>query len=277
LLATTVNKYDTRTILEAIHNCIAHQDYNLNSRIIVAEKIDKLIFKNAGSFFEGSPSDYVSGDKTPEKYRNPWLTKAMVNLGMIDTMGYGIHTMYLAQRQRFFPLPDYLQSNEDNVILQIYGQAIDENYSKLLIERKDLQLDRVVLLDKVQKKQNITDEAAKILRDEKLIEGRKPNYFVSASVAAATDDKASYIKNIAFDKAYYKDMILKFLKKYNKASRGDIDNLIMDKLSNTLDEKKKRNKIRNLLHEMSKKDNTIYNNSNSTNKPEWNLVDNKIE
>ncbi len=102
LLATTVNKYDTRTILEAIHNCIAHQDYNLNSRIIVAEKIDKLIFKNAGSFFEGSPSDYVSGDKTPEKYRNPWLTKAMVNLGMIDTMGYGIHTMYLAQRQRFF-------------------------------------------------------------------------------------------------------------------------------------------------------------------------------
>ncbi len=163
------------------------------------------------------------------------------------------------------------------MILQIYGQAIDENYSKLLIERKDLQLDRVVLLDKVQKKQNITDEAAKILRDEKLIEGRKPNYFVSASVAAATDDKASYIKNMAFDKAYYKDMILKFLKKYNKASRGDIDNLIMDKLSNTLDEKKKRNKIRNLLHEMSKKDNTIYNNSNSTNKPEWNLVDNKIE
>ncbi|MCX6706381.1 MAG: hypothetical protein NTV24_04770 [Candidatus Woesebacteria bacterium] len=57
LLATTVDKYDTRTILEAMHNCIAHQDYSLNSRIIVTEKIDKLIFPNAGSFFEGHPED----------------------------------------------------------------------------------------------------------------------------------------------------------------------------------------------------------------------------
>jgi len=35
LLATTVDKYDTRTILEAMHNCIAHQDYSL-TRIIHA-------------------------------------------------------------------------------------------------------------------------------------------------------------------------------------------------------------------------------------------------
>ena len=42
LLATTVNKYDTRTILEAMHNCIAHQDYSFHSRIIVTEQVDKL-------------------------------------------------------------------------------------------------------------------------------------------------------------------------------------------------------------------------------------------
>ena len=71
LLATTVDKYDTRTILEALHNCIAHQDYSLNKRIIVSEKIDKLIFTNAGSFYEGNPDEYLTGEKTPEKYRNP--------------------------------------------------------------------------------------------------------------------------------------------------------------------------------------------------------------
>lgn len=277
LLATTVNKYDTRTILEALHNCIAHQDYSLNSRIIVTEKIDKLVFSNAGSFFSGNPEDYTKGNKTPEKYRNPWLVKVMVNMGMIDTMGYGIHTMYQSQRNRFFPLPDYILSEPQKVILQIFGHSIDENYTKLLIARKDLQLDRVVLLDKVQKKQNITDEATRLLKKEKLIEGRKPNFFVAASVAEVTDDKATYIKNRAFDKTYYKDLIIRYIKKYTKASREDIDSLIMDKLSNTLSEKQKRTKIRNLLYEMSKKDNTIYNNSNSTNKPEWKLIDNKIE
>ncbi len=271
LLSTTVNKYDTRTILEAMHNCIAHQDYSLNSRIIVTEKLDKLIFTNAGSFFEGNPEDYSVGDKTPEKYRNPWLAQAMVNLGMIDTLGYGIHTMYLSQKNRYFPLPDYMLSDSQKVVLQIYGHSIDENYSKLLIERKDLSLDKVVLLDKVQKKQSITNEASKLLRKEKLIEGRRPNYYVAASVAAVTDDKASYIKNRAFDKSWYKDLVIEFIKKYDRASREDIDQLIMDKLSNALSEKQKRTKIRNLLYEMSKKDNTIFNNSNSTNKPEWKL------
>ncbi|MDR3245681.1 MAG: putative DNA binding domain-containing protein, partial [Prevotellaceae bacterium] len=119
LLATTVDKYDTRSILEALHNCIAHQDYSFNSRIIVTEKAEKLIFSNAGSFFEGSPEDYSTGTKTPERYRNQWLANAMVNLGMIDRLGYGIHSLYLSQRNRFFPLPDYLPSEQNKVILQI--------------------------------------------------------------------------------------------------------------------------------------------------------------
>jgi ATP-dependent DNA helicase RecG len=276
LLSTTVNKYDTRSILEAMNNCIAHQDYSLNSRIIVTEKIDKLIFSNAGSFFEGNPEDYTAGDKTPDRYRNPWLANAMVNLGMIDRLGYGIHSIYLAQRQRFFPMPDYLLSERNKVILQIYGHAIDENYSKLLIERKDLPLDRIVLLDKVQKKHAITEIAANVLRKDKLIEGRKPNYFVTASIAEATNEKASYIKNKAFNKGYYKALVHEFILEYKHASRDDIDNLLMDKLSNILSAAQKRNKIRNLLYEMSKKDKTIVNNSKSTAKPIWILTVNKI-
>lgn len=276
MLATTVNKYDTRSILEAMHNCIAHQDYSLNSRVIVTEKVDKLIFSNAGSFYVGNPEYYTAGDKTPEKYRNPWLAQAMVALGMIDRLGYGIHTMYLAQRERFFPLPDYELSETHRVILQIYGHAIDENYSKLLIERKDLSLDKVVLLDKVQKKQIINEAASKLLKKENLIEGRKNAYYVAASVAEVTNDKATYIKNKAFDKSYYKKLIIELLSKYKQATRDDIDKLLLEKLSNILSDDQKRTKIRNLLYEMSKKDETILNQSSSTAKPIW-VLKNKIE
>ena len=275
LLSTTVNKYDTRSILEALNNCIAHQDYSLHSRIILTEKVDKLIFSNAGSFYEGKPDDYTEGEKTPDRYRNTWLAHAMVNLGMIDRLGYGIHTMYLAQRNRFFPLPDYLVSETQRVVLQIYGHSIDENYSKLLIERKDLPLSEVVLLDRVQKKLSITDRAVSMLKKDRLIEGRKPNYFVAASVAAATDNKAAYIKNKAFNKTYYKTLIIEYLTRYHKASRTEIDTLLMDKLSNVLDVTQKRTKIRNLLYEMSKKDKTIWNQSNSTANPLWVLSDTK--
>ncbi len=76
---------------------------------------------------------------------------------------------------------------------------------------------------------------------------------------------------------YYKDLIINFIKEYKKASRDDIDKLILDKLSNALNEEQKRTKIKNLLYAMSKKDCVIFNNSKSTIKPEWCLRENKIE
>jgi ATP-dependent DNA helicase RecG len=276
LLSTTVNKYDTRSILEAMHNCIAHQDYSFHSRVLITEKIDKLIFSNAGNFFEGNPDEYSDGEKTPERYRNYWLANAMFNLGMIDRLGYGIHTMYLAQRNRFFPLPDYLLSESQKVVLQIYGHSIDENYSKLLIERKDLSLSQVVLLDRVQKKLIITEAAATALKKEHLIEGRRPNYYVAALVAAVTADKGSYIKNKAFDKSYYRKLIIEFLTKYKQATRAEIDDLLLEKLSNVLSSEQKRTKIRNLLYDMSKKENIIQNARKSTSNPIW-VLTNKIE
>ncbi|MFO7863339.1 MAG: hypothetical protein R6U85_05020 [Salinivirgaceae bacterium] len=170
-------------------------------------------------------------------------------------------------------MPDYLPSNEQKVILQIYGHAINENYSKLLIKKKDLPLSQVVLLDKVQKNQEIADEAAKMLRKEKLKEGRKPNYYVAASIAEITNERANYIKNKAFDKNYYKDLIVEFLKKSKTASREDINSLLMDKISNALSEDQKKNKIRNLLYELSKKDQKIFNQGKSTKNPQWTLKD----
>ncbi|HPR58868.1 MAG TPA: putative DNA binding domain-containing protein [Bacteroidales bacterium] len=269
LLSVEVNKYETKVILEALNNCIAHQDYGQHARIVLTEQINKLIFSNAGGFVEGNAEDYTAGDKTPEKYRNRWLANAMVNLNMIDTMGYGIHRMYIEQRRRFFPLPDYTQSTRDRVVLEIYGHSIDENYSKLLIEKnEDLSLTEVILLDKIQKCQTITDDAARLLKRKLLIEGRKPNFYISAGIAEKTDQKAEYIKNRGFKDQHYKNMVLEYLDKYGSASKQDVDKLILDILPAVLDIHQKENKIRNLLYSMSKRDQTIINQGTNRN-PVW--------
>ena len=75
----------------------------------------------------------------------------MVNLHMIDTAGHGIHSMILAQRSRYFPLPDYAKSLSDKVVLEIFGHLIDENYTKILLEHQDMPLSTVIILDRVQK------------------------------------------------------------------------------------------------------------------------------
>ena len=53
----------------------------------------------------------------------------------------------------------------------------------------------------------------------------------------------------------------------NKVSRTDIDNLVLDILSNVLTGVQKRTRVRNLLYEKSKKNGSIYNVSTSTANP----------
>jgi len=55
LLAVELSKYDRKVVLEALHNCIAHQDYSRNGRIVVTEEPYKLIFENEGDFTKESP------------------------------------------------------------------------------------------------------------------------------------------------------------------------------------------------------------------------------
>lgn len=258
LVAVEVQKYDPEVILEALNNCIAHQEYNYNSRIVLTEQTGKLIFANAGNFFEGNAEDYTTGNKTPKKYRNRWLAEAMVTLKMIDSLGYGIHKMYKSQMQRYFPLPDYSKSTWDEVVLEIYGHAIDENYSKLLIERKDdIDLADAVLLDKVQKSLPINDEAVRKLKQKGFIEGRKPNYFISAQIADITDKKAQYTRNKGLDTELLKSFILKHIEIHGYATRKEIDELLLDKMPDYLDERQRKKRIDNIIQNM--RDDTIVN------------------
>jgi ATP-dependent DNA helicase RecG len=266
-----VQKYDSEVILEALNNCIAHQDYSQNARIVLVEKVNKLIFRNIGGFFEGNAEDYSLGNITPNKYRNKWLADAMVNLNMIDSLGLGIHKMYRSQYKRFFPLPDYTKSSLNEVVLEIYGHTIDENYSKLLIEKNDLlSLTEVILLDKVQKQQTITEDAAKMLKGKRYIEGRKPNYYVATHIAKVTGQRAEYSKNKGMDKQYYLDFILQSIKQHGSLSRKDIDELLWWKLPDILNDSQKKNKISNLLTEL-RTSGKISNNGNDK-YPEWVLT-----
>ncbi len=259
LFPTEVTKYEPWVIREVLNNCIAHQDYELRGRISVVENPDDLIFTNLGKFIPESVERVIEQDAPPERYRNPFLANAMVNLKMIDTLGGGIKKMFLLQRQRYFPMPDYDLSEPEKVKVRITGKVIDERYTKLLINKTDLSLKKVICLDKVQKKIKLTPDEYKLLRSQKLVEGRSPNLFVTAQIAAITGEKSSYIRYRAFDKRYYKEMVIELIKKFDSASRQDIDRLLLSKLPDILDEKQKLKKINNLLNEMSRKDKTIRN------------------
>jgi len=271
LFPTEVTKYEPYVIREALNNCIAHQDYELRGRITVVENPDDLLFTNLGSFLPESVEKVIEQDSPQEYYRNAFLAQAMVSLNLIDTQGGGIKKMFSLQMNRYFPLPDYDLSDPQKVKVRITGKVMDEKYTRLLINKTDLDLKTVILLDRIQKKEPISKEDATQLKKMKLTEGRFPNLYVSAPIADVTGKRAEYIRNRPFDDEHYKKMVVAYLKKYTSASRQDIDKLLLNKLSDALSDQQKKNKISNLLAQMSKKDKTVKN-KGSSRTPKWILT-----
>lgn len=252
LFPEEIDQYEPFTIREALNNCIAHQDYTKAGRINVVEMADELIFTNLGSFIPGDVEIVVKQDAPEEYYRNRFLATAMFSLKMVDTAGGGIRKMFNFQRERFFPMPEYDLSN-NRVKVTIIGKVLDMDFARILAKNADLSLDEIIMLDKVQKKKVLSDLEAKQLKAKKLIEGRKPNYFLSIKIAQSAGQKAEYSKNRGFDKKYYLDLIIKSIKEHGFLGRKDVDELLWNKLPDVMDDKQKRYKVGNLLGELRKK------------------------
>ncbi len=250
LFPDEVDQYDQYNIKEALSNCIAHMDYTLAGRISVAENEDGYIsFTNPGTFLPGSIKEVIDSEEPPSFYRNTLLAKTMESFNMIDSIGSGIKRMFRVQRERFFPMPDYDFSG-NKVKLTLTGKVLDMDYARVLVRNPDLSLDEIILLDKVQKKKELKDADVRQLKAKNLIEGRKPNFHISVSVAEKTEQKADYILSRGIDDDYYKKLIDEYLKKFGKAKRADLEKVLKSKLPGVLTEEQKKHKIKNLLQAM---------------------------
>ena len=253
LFPEEVQQYDPYIIREALSNAIGHQDYQLGGRITVVEKEDStLIFQNSGEFIPKTIESVLLQDAPEVSYRNPFLVNAMVSLNMMDTIGSGIKTMYQIQYKRFFPLPDY-DLSDNRVRVKFTGKVLDQEYAKQLAQVGNLSLHDIIALDKVQKRQAITEDEAETLRKKSLIEGRKNNYMIAADVARHTEQQAEYMQMRGLDDAYYETAVLEFLKQFEQAQRSDFDKFLSNKLPDILTDEQKFHKIKNLLQKMKRK------------------------
>ncbi len=241
-------KYEQKIVLEALHNCIAHQDYRSCERVLVIERVGELEFQNAGSFFDGEPDDYVVRNRTPRRYRNRFLAEAMVQLRMIDTMGFGIReVMFRGQAKRFFPLPDYDLTEANHVKVHLAGRFIDENYSRMLLSLPDISWAEILALDQIQKGLAPDNDALPLLRKRGLVEGRRPALHISAEVALATNQKSTYIRSRRQDDQHYRKLILDYVGQFKQATTQEIRDLLMSKLPDALTGEQKEHKVHNLL------------------------------
>ena len=213
LFPDTMKQYDDYTIREALHNCIAHQDYTMQQRINFVENPTYLYYSNAGSFIPGTLENALTNEEPQAYFRNECLCRAMVDFNMIDTVSRGIKKMFNEQWRRHFPMPDYeIEAKNRKVSVRIYGNEINEQYTNLLKTNKSLTLWDCISLDAIQKGRTIHEDIAQDLLNRGLIEGEAPNYTISLGIAKATRQLQGYTKQKGLDKEKIKQMILQYLK-----------------------------------------------------------------
>lgn len=253
LFPDTMKQYDDYTIREALHNCIAHSNYQLQQRINFVENPGFLYYSNAGSFIPGSLEEVLSTDEPQKFFRNDCLCQAMVHFNMIDTVSRGIKKMFTEQWQRRFPMPDYeIDNDRQQVAVRIYGTSIDERYTNMLKNNDSLTLWDCISLDAIQKGHRIDDEIAQDLFQRGLIEGESPNYTISLGVAKASRQLSQYTKVRGLERDKIKHMILQYIQ--NAGVDGAKRDAILEYLQGTLPSRntKEQNSdlIRNILREM---------------------------
>ena len=213
LFPDTMKQYDDYTIREALHNCIAHQDYTMQQRINFVENPTYLYYSNAGSFIPGTLENALTNEEPRAYFRNECLCRAMVDFNMIDTVSRGIKKMFNEQWRRHFPMPDYeIDAKNRKVSVRIYGNEINKQYTNLLKTNDSLTLWDCISLDAVQKGRTIHEDVAQNLLNRGLIEGEAPNYTISLGIAKATNQLQGYTKQKGLDKEKMKQMILQYLK-----------------------------------------------------------------
>lgn len=275
LFPKETQQYDTWLLRELLNNCIAHTNYQLGGRIYINESEDSINITNPGDFLPQTIAAVLQTTYNPPFYRNQLLSDAMVKFHMIDTATSGIKKVYRIQKEKYFPMPDYDLTDTKQVSVTIYGKTLDEHYTYILFDHPELDLETVYLLDQVQKGNGHTLSKAAIahLRKHKLIEGRVGSLYLSAEVSRSIDAEASYIRNKGFNDQYYRDLIVEYLKRYGKAKKQDIRDLLWDKLPDVLDDKKKNSKITTLLTSLRVKE-IITTDSPNQQKSHWILVGN---
>lgn len=253
LFPDTMKQYDDYTIREALHNCIAHQDYTLYQRVNFVENPGFLYYENGGSFIPGTLENALATNGPQRFFRNSCLCKAMVHFNMIDTVSRGIKKMFTEQMERRFPMPDYEIDNDKKVVaVRIYGNAINERYTKLLKDNDSLTLHDCISLDAIQKGHRIDEEIAQDLLRRGLIEGEAPYYTISLGVAKASKQLQSYTKVKGLERDKLKHMILQFIQNAGPdgAKRDAIIEYLQDALPSRNSKEQNSDLVRNILREM---------------------------
>ena len=231
----TVGTYRTMSLMEAMYNAFAHQDYSLGGTVEVVERErESVTVRNMGGFGPVAPDSYVSSHPTSGVRRNPFLADAMSSMGVVSGTGSGVRNMYLSQIYRRFPLPRY--SCTDDSVSMTFPGVRSGPLVRMLDSRGDLDLETIMALDRLSSGRYVPEKTLDALVRRGLVD-------VVGGVPAIVSQSGMVFHSPGTDR----DAVISFLEMNGRVTRADVVAVLTSRDSKGMDQRQLSNRATNIL------------------------------
>lgn len=232
-----VSSYRVASLNEALLNAIQHQDYESGGTVDVVEVDgESVTILNRGRFPDVDPERYALGTTHLRGSSNPFLRKALNNIGAVPSNLSGIRGLYLSQIFRHHPLPVY-RLEDDRVSVTFKGIRSGD-LVRLMDIRDDLDVPTILSLNKISQGRYLSDRSVSELMDLGLV---------------VVDDGVPHIRldqNSSFDHGSDRDAVMGLVRSNGSVSRSDVMNLLRSRDRKGLDDNRLSVKATNLLQSL---------------------------
>lgn len=203
-----------------------------------------------GGFMPGITSENVL-DK--QAWRNRRIAETFQKARLVERSGQGVDDIFKFTIQEGKGVPDFSQSDNYEVILEIPAKINDIEFVKFLssVTKKDgikLDFDDIYELENIRENKKASNiKIAKRLIDLGVIEKisyKKNQYMLCKKYYAALDKKGEYTRIKGLTRQEHKALLLKHIKNHGKGCMKEF----IDALSRNL----KKQDVSNMLHELAK-------------------------
>jgi ATP-dependent DNA helicase RecG len=246
MLRVAVPDYPPAAFREALANALIHRDYTRLGAVHVQWHDDRIEISNPGGFPDGVRLDNLL--VTAPRPRNPLLADAFKRAGIVERTARGIDTIFYEQLRNGRPAPSYDRSNESSVVVVLPGGQANLDFVRLVVEEdragRNLGLDELLLLNALwQDRRLTTEEAARLtqkpesdvrvvlnrLVEAGLVEPRGERkgrtWHLSAATYRRLGQPAAYVRQRGFEPLQQEQMVLQYVDKFGRITRGDTCNL----------------------------------------------------
>jgi len=214
--------FEEDSIREAINNAVTHRDYQTPESTFVMQFPTLIEIKSPGGFVEGITIENILDQS---KTRNKLVAEILYKCELVEQFGTGIDLLYKNQLSLGKNPPNYNNSDENRVVLELDGSIQDIEFAKYVLKvaderQKSLGNKELLLLYKIKSNQKVPLKEVKNLLDIGLIE--KIGYgkwSLSKRYYVDTHHRGTYTRSIGLDKETNKELLIKHLKEFPDGAR----------------------------------------------------------